>query len=456
MFADRVPDGLEGWTKKQTRLLQDDPNAEPFVTVISLDSKKEGAHRNIIVGDDLEGADSDESDVPQKAAHKFWFEDSIPLLVEPAASIKLLVGTQWGQAPVVARAKEDPGVNKVWWMPWTDENDKTRWPERFPQSWVDMMRARAKTNKGIARLVATQYDLLPMAEGHGYFDADKLRENCYERRFVPVEKMMRHVVRYPVDEVVQIGSEWVTQRKMRQADYGDLRYTLHADPAHREVDERLSDTGFSGFALTVVGTSEDWHFHVVDSWIKKDVSREEFLAEMFRMYVYWAPYVTTFEAVGAQSWLPTMVKLYEDSRRVSLRQLPTPWRHRSKCRMMPRMSARLEPSTKTNQRKEEYIMGQLETPVEAGWLHLNEKQVGLLKEFEDFGRADGTFDGLDALAQGPDWWKPNMTKRAVQAAKKRAAIREMIEAGRIYRNPLETPGVVPRDTEVAKDGLRFQ
>ena len=142
MFADRIDGVFERWTTNKTLLVQTDANAEPFITIGSLDSKLEGGHKEAIVGDDLEGADADKSDVPNVESAKFVFDRAAHLLKERYKGRMLLSGTPHGPDPLAYKWKnaEANGSTdnskrekwKIWWMPAIRDDGKSQWEERYP------------------------------------------------------------------------------------------------------------------------------------------------------------------------------------------------------------------------------------------------------------------------------------------------------------------------------------
>jgi hypothetical protein len=130
--------------------------------------------------------------------------------------------------------------------------------------------------------------------------------------------------------------------------------------------------------------------------------------------------------------------------------LPAPWR---KERFpLPRPSTMLIESHKHGAGKVEHIVHELQLPHNMGWLHLrgdaatgavHSSQLELYREHELLGTTEEeSFDGLDALAQGPEVWQAPMSPQAIEAKLLRMKILKMRELyeGSIYETPWDIRG----------------
>lgn len=438
MFADRLPPNLEGWTKEQTRLVRDDPNVEPLITIGGLDSALEGGHTHIMMCEDLEGADADTSDVPSEEAEKMVLERAEPLLISPEEGIIGGSGTPHGPKPLVYKVKEDPRF-KVLWEPLLDEKGQSKWPQRFSQKWIRGMQAAAETNPRVRRLWRMQYLLRKDSGGVVEFDIDRIRQACYTRTYVagpggtsePAFKYLGTRYELSKEGILQLET-YPTQVRVSQ-----LRFYLQIDPRHKDPNQRINKGRWSYWGVHVVGVAPDFHKFVAESWIKseEEATFDDAIEHILHLYRKWVPYKVTFDPVGAQIWLP---KIFEARERMQFRQrllsLPVPWRQEQT--MIPRMSTRMEEAYTGNAPKEEVISSALQPEVANNWLHCHVDQKELLYEFEHFGQEDCEhLDGLDSLAQGHAVWQPHASPEAEQHRIRREMIRQMMARESMYVPP---------------------
>lgn len=440
----RIPEGFSGWTSNRTVLRSKDPQTEEFCSIGALEGRLESVHRRTIVGDDLEGADAEKSDAPNEESYRFVVDRATPLMVEPAKDIKLIVGTPHGPNPLVHRLKDAPGWD-VFWQPIQDSKGKSVWPVRFPDEWIALS---VKEANALGRLAIRGWDTqfrLKKVAGSGFgFDAEKVADAYY--RFSDDRSwVIYRALEYPegpgreFDEPTPV----VRQKKLLS-----LRYYIHCDTGHKGPGERKSKETPSKWAIIVVGVAEDFHKFVVDGYLERDTTFDQYITRMFTLYRKWAPYRVTWEDIGAQAWLVHHVKAIERERfqpQGGIFSLPQPWRptpHR-----LPNLSARMEEVGRGSVEKKDDIMEKLEVPFNLGMLHLHPKHEALIDEVKVFGHTDDeSFDGLDALSQGAPIWQPAVSKEAVaQLRSFEQWMRKvrMVEETTGYSRPFAEPGDPP-------------
>lgn len=432
LFSNRIPHGYEGWNSERTILNRTQPNAEPFCSIGAIEGRLEGKHRDALIIDDPEGADADKVQSVNADARRFIFERAEPLLISPTVG-KILVGaTPHGEDPTVWAIRDsEPDstldnsrrkVWKIWWKPVVDENGNTHWKERFPQNWVEDRIQLASMNENYRRLWDMQYLLRRRSDATDGFDLDRIESWQWEW-------MNRRLIRYPVIEYGPIPTNDVMPQgkvKFKTCDLNYVKFFLHGDPGHKEPGQMLGRER-SSWAWVVVGVTPDFHAFAIEEWIEKDCSIDQYVDEFFRLYRKYAPMKVSFDPVGAQMWFVNIIRIMETTRYQHIQSMNTPWRRSPKRVVRP--SSTLVEAHKQGREKMRNIMANLEAPHNMGWLHLNrEATPKLFKEHEDFSSGSGSFDGLDALAQGPAVWTPGATPEAIRAMKMRVHIQGLIGA----------------------------
>jgi len=122
----------------------------------------------------------------------------------------------------------------------------------------------------------------------------------------------------------------------------------------------------------------------------------EFVDLLFRLVQRWWPRLVTIEAVIFSEVYEEWVKREMRVRGVSFNIEPYK-----------------PPPEKT---KAERVMG-LEPYFSAAQIFFHEKQKELIKEYNEFG-ATSNFHLLDALAQGPKFWRPGLDKDTMDSYKR--------------------------------------
>lgn len=444
LYSDRIPTGFTGWTDVNTILNRKDPNSEVFLTVGSLDSKLEGIHRNGVICDDLEGADADKSDAPNEASWNFVESRAPDLLIEPATGPIIVGGTPHGPDPLAFKIREQDAVNKdgdwpdwkkdnekrifwhIWWAPKIDEQGLTVFPSRFPQTSVDLERARAKVSPK-AKVRWDKQCMLRKRSAQGReFDMDLLRETVWRSKMAHGPNgATRLVWQYPKvreeDGVLVLG-------EMTAVDPAVCWFYLSWDPAHKESKDRVLKRG-SDHGFTVVAITPDFHALLVEA-LRLDIPINRALDEFFRLYRKYRPKCWSYEAIGAQSWLENQVEMVENlkyPRPHRVMSTPTPWFPQTHRLALP--STRVKIAKFRHHSLENEIINTLSLPINMRFLHVNEKDERTMQEFELFGSSsENTFDVLSALAQQPRLWDKPPTPEALIESEKRRRFLQAEEA----------------------------
>lgn len=400
--------------------MQTDPLANPALSYWGVESKFEGSHPDLAVGDDLEGADAEKS---LGANDEAWsaFQTLIPLLKHPTRSQILLVGTPHGRNPLVYRIRDrerratDGAVwsgerdnewsdFKIFWRPVVDGSGNSAWPERFTADYIDSLRRED--------IFPQQYLLHRTASKSSLFRMDVVLGgpdgggSCYER-----DKADRHLLRYP-------GFDYDPSKPSSDPTYRlptpepcavrlpSMRYYLHFDPLHKSLEERRGGHRRrrpAEAAIVCVGTTDKLHGLVVDQW-HGDEDIDAQLFRLFSLYCKWCPAVVTYEGVGAQAWIPSLVRSYEGQSERWRRPMSTGWLGASI--ELPRMSLRMVEDFKSNEAKEWVYREGLASWVNRGLLHFHRDQDEMLAQLENVLDDTKMCDLVDALSQGVKLWAP--------------------------------------------------
>lgn len=432
MYADRLPHGFKGWNSGQIVFKKTSPNAPPFLRIGSLEGRLESDHVDCIVGDDLEGADAEKSDAPNEESMRFAEDRAVPLLIKPAEGFIIIVGTPHGSKPLVwelrkiadEQEERDPGnaLNwTYWWQPVLDASGETVWPENFPSALINSLQIKARMNSNSRMMWDKQFMLRERSSSEGSFDMQKIEDNFFELKG-------GRIIRYPADEFdptkLDDAGEYHSEREYKHVDLSACRFFMHCDPVHKDPSERLtkSPQEYSKWGLHACAVSPDFHIFVLESWIK-DAPFDEFVEKFFQFYRRYQPIEWTWEGIGAQSWFKHHLRQLESTKYRMLRSIPTAWRPGSRMDRISAPSTRIVELSTTGIAKEAHIAGQLEIPFHLGWLHLKSTNEPLLEELTIFPNANHSYDGLDALAQGPGVWRPPISPEAIRAAKRREEVK---------------------------------
>ncbi len=392
----RIPDAFEGWNESQIVMLRDDPLSKPSITYGGIDTAFEGWHGNLVLGDDLEGADADKRVVPPEDAYRFISQRAVPLLINPLIHQVLNVGTPHGDNPNVHRIKdwedqkrrEGKRIWEIFWQPVINSSSNSAWPERFTEGVIEGLKLDRT-------MWDTQYMLLRRRSSISIFDMERIEENLYKWA------SKGHLIGYThcdwnLDELDSQGYPSLN-KVFKTIALAALRISMHCDPKHKD---RITDRHQpSEAAIVIPGTAPDGHTFVLETWAG-DCGLEAYAEKVYWFYRKWRPRIVTMEAVGAQTWFWDYARLLEKGKYRNIISLP----QNGEITPLPKLTSRLVEAEKKHQKKEEWIISQLESWFNFGMLHLHESQEHLLAQVQRFPDPAGLVDLLDALSHGPSVW----------------------------------------------------
>lgn len=382
LFPDRIWDDTgraTSWSKEALFFPQDENgtlanHGEPTFDAIGAGGAVVSRHYNVIDADDLIGEDDaySEAEMSRKID---WFSGIESLFVPPLSETLLdIPSTYWRTDDIYAFAEEffGKGEKPVVTGPYSYqvgelavfrrgniEDGKPIFPEEkggFPMSFYERLREKNPER------YAAQYSNNPKSAENAYFRPEYIR--YYEIRDEE-GRVLGISNREGVREVVD------TQNL--------VRYSF-CDP-HAGGTNR-----FRGSRAAVITTAVDIRYpriYILDAWIKR-APTNLIIDEIFRQNEKWQPEVFSIEANGLQK----MLKYWIDERteREPQKYPEVPYRP-----YIPR-------GDKDGERR---IKG-LQPLFRAGQIFGQHGFVELWEEYSSYPR--GLKDGLDALAQGLDYW----------------------------------------------------
>ncbi len=389
LYQHRIPPGFAGWNSDQIDFVHENPPAYPSISYWGVDSRFEGSHPDLLVLDDVEGADADKSGLHNESS---WatYQRCIPLLKNQVEGQILVIGTPWGDNPLVYQLKDRPDF-QVFWKEVLDENGKSRWPQRLPEHVLESLRQDEMWD--------TQYMLRRRNTRNTIFLPEAIDNSQYERDGLIVKYKGFEFDPGSMDE---LGFNRPPEVSAACNVHEMLTY-IHVDPKHKTEEEmskkiRKRDRGRPAEAgIVVTGVSPDYHIFVLDTWAK-DAGLDELAREVFRRYCTWGAINVTFEPVGAQMWFRTFVETME-------KQDPR-WAHPRNPNLqgpftdLPKMSSRLIEAEKGPMSKEYLWRERLSPWINHKILHLHRSQEQLRHQLLHVMDDTVAVDLVDALAQG--------------------------------------------------------
>lgn len=389
LFQHRIPVGFAGWNSETIDFIHRRQPAYPSITYWGKGSKFEGNHPDLIVGDDWDSADANESPLHNVASYA-CYQRCVPLLRNPQRSQFLLVGTPWGDNPIVYQLKDRKDFS-VFWRPILDASGNSEWPERFPAHVIASLREE--------EIWDTQYMLRRRSSRNTIFLPEAIDASRYQRDGLICKYRGFEFDPAAMDE---LGLNRPTEVPAAYS-IEDMLTFVHVDPKHKTEEEmskktRRRDRGRpADAAIVVTGVTPDYHIFVLDTWAK-DAGLDELAREVFRRYCTWGAITVTFEPIGAQMWFRTFVETME-------RQDPR-WAHpqnpnkRERFSDLPRMSSRLVEAEKGPLSKEYLWRERLAPWINHKILHLHPSQEQLRHQLLHVMDETVAVDLVDALAQG--------------------------------------------------------
>lgn len=441
IYQHRLPEGLKGWNTEQVEFIKTNPLAGAAISYWGVESRKEGWHGNLLVCDDLEGADAENSENASQLAFDV-IGQCTPLLDEPARDQVLVLGTPWGRTPLMHRIRDseyDGEVDletqksrtwKIFWKPVMNDNGDVEEPKRFP---THVIKALSKEP-----LWETQYMLWKKRAVDDIFRKDAIHEAAYT--WVDPQ---RTIIEYPgftfnIDQLSEEGHV-IPELETCRVNVQDLRKYLHIDPTHKLHEEmkHQNKSRPSEHAIAVVGVAPDSHAFLLEYWTMKEGGLEVVVPKVMNLARKWDVYRSTYESYGAQVWLPQFMEMYEKQQRLAwMRTIASGGADRQK--FMGAMHVRLEASEK-GQASKEWIFREILAPwVNHGILHFHAiEHAPVIHQMLHVDDESVAIDVIDAMSQGPEIWKPALSggHAATEFNRRKAYVEATRKRGMQYHSP---------------------
>jgi len=325
---------------------------EPTITTIGTGGEVVSRHFELMKFDDLIGGAHFRSPTEMEAAIQ-WLKHSVSLLVSLREGEIHMIGTRWSMEDIYSFAMEKMGFDPFIRKAIVRGPDG---PEPFFPEMVAMSDLRDIIETDPFHW-ATQYANDPYDTADADFRSDWLQYY----RIAPDGN-----IRYTDSD----GSTAIQETNK-------LRVYAHVDPSMGET------ASADHSAVIVVGVAPNGNIYILDVW-KKRIDPLGLIDKMFQVHSLWAPRLISIESVGYQRSL----KYYVESEAK---------RRGTYIRIEPYL-----PGTRRN--KEARIRQTLQPYFSTGAIFLQSEHFELIDEYLAFPRKHP--DALDALAQGPEYWKP--------------------------------------------------
>jgi hypothetical protein len=419
LYSHKIPDNFRGWNNNQVNFLQKNPLKSASIRYSGIRGKREGAHVDCIIADDLEGADSEESNVPNQLS---WnaYKSFVPLMEEQTTGQILVVGTPWGDNPLVYRMREmeaDGSIDnskrkfmKLWWVPIVDAKGVPFEPKYTPAR-LEQLKAEMED------LYDTQYLLLKKSSKAGVFKMDRIRHFTW--RLTPDGNGIEYLgTDFNPNEIDAETGAIIPTEVPCTVRIKDLRFFLHIDPTHRldeEMKSKAHDDRPSRAAIAVIGVAPDNHAFLMQTW-HEDADLNATAKKAMQLFRKWSAFKATVETIGAQVWfkqfikqrerMETMAGFLSDSALLTT-QLMT----------QRRMSENIIEAPNQNKSKDWLFREALAPWLNRGLLHLHEdRHEHIFHQLDNLTNTTVAIDVIDAMAQGPNVWSPAPDYRGIGRA----------------------------------------
>ena len=358
LFPECVPNPKRNRINKtELELPRSEKWSEPTFDTMGVGGRSQGRHYNYIKCDDLIGDKARDSEVEMKSA-KEWF-DNIQAFFSDFNNDKLDVcGTRWAVDDLYAHIHTSYGPQLHVYCRGVEETDSNGKRQTiFP---VDGEGKAAFTSDKLSilrknkRVFSAQYANDPR-EGGAEFDSTWKRFYFWNS-----EKSL------------------VVPGKTRLSDKtiltNDCDRILLVDPAIKNE---------SGLVMTATDYNKpNFNIFILEA-IEKAFSPPQLLDEIFRLVKKWWPRAVVIEEVLFSALFQHILKTEMVHRDIRFRVL----------------------GAKSRGKQKEVRVRGLANYFSEGRIYFNESQTKLIEEFEDFG-AIKEYHMLDALAYGPEFWRP--------------------------------------------------
>lgn len=349
------------WSKSEILIPRDLIAREPTISTIGTGGAVVSRHFNRFKFDDLIGEEAFNSpSVMEKAIS--WLNHSVSLLIEPSHDVIDLVGTRWAYNDLYNHAIDSMGF-KVFRKKAVVINPETNETEplfnaRFSMSFFE----------GIIQNDPGQW-------------AAQYANDPSDISFADFQKSWLRFYKLAPDGNLRWEDDDGT---LNIQDLSKLRIYIHVDPSLGETIK--SDES----AVVTVGINSKGQVFVLDAWLQR-IDPVNLSEKIFDMNERFSPKLISIEANAFQKSLRYFIDAEAARRHTYLH-----------------IEDYLASNKKT---KEARIRGALQPYFSTGQIFIRANQTDLLEQYLQFGRTDRDHL-MDALAQGPKYWKTPFDEQA--------------------------------------------
>jgi hypothetical protein len=413
-------DNFRGWNSDEILF------GNSSITYMGIDSRFEGFHGDLIIGDDLEGADADKTDSRNEDSYAA-FTKMFPLLNVPEQGQILVVGTPHGRNPLVHRIRDEETERRekgrryveIFWAPKVKPDGTQNGPPFFNDDQLAFYRNLPNW--------PDQYQLERRGSTSDIFNEQAINDYAFEWSDPSKTGIIYPAFHFDPNKVGTDGFV-VPERKKEFIKVEHLRTYMHVDPTYklqREMSQKNQGRRESKGAIVVVGVAPDRHVFPLECW-HEDCDVTMLLQAIRRLARKWNVFKITFESTGSQVWLKDLMKSMEAQERAGM-----PGRLRS-------VANRMEAGSKTTESKEWMWREVLSPWVNTGIVHLHRlEHEALIRQMLRLWDEKQPVDLIDALAQGPQVWQPPADARFME----QPGFRARQEFVQMVQSQLTNPGM---------------
>lgn len=367
LFPECIPsERVQRMNRSELELPRSQHWSEPTFDTIGVGQRSQGRHYDWIKLDDIYGDKARDSRAERETTIQ-WFDNIQSFLVSLTESHIDIIGTRYSIDDVYGHAMEAYGKSLVKYIRRIEEYDENTgklvitFPERFSVESVAVLRKNPK--------VWVQYS------NHPYIGITKF-EQGWKRYYEWRGRNAIVVFKGNYSQVLNVR---------------DMDISILMDPAR---------TGSNG--LIVSGVDSKGNIYILDA-IKDSFRDPDLVNLIFSLVQRWWPRVVAIEDVLFSSlykpWFESEMKL------------------RNVRFMIQPVKRKRIPGSGVQQSKNDHIAA-LSQYFSAGLIHFHESQNALIEEYDSFGALDGNLHLLDAMAYGPQIWRPGVSAEQWNTIKK--------------------------------------
>lgn len=371
LFPELIPPNMNKttWSTKQILVPRMATWKEPTVDTIGVGGSKVSMHYDHLKLDDLIGEAAFKSPTTMDDT-RGWLNRSVSLLVDSSSRMDL-TGTRWTMEDIYVHA-----INKMGFVPFIRKavvmGPNGPEPLLLGDGTPDNPGFTMEFFQNIIETDPFQWATQYSNDPYDLLDSDFKQEWLQFYRIAPDGDLRYNDI----------------DGSLCMQPYEDLTFYAHVDPSMGESENADHS------AIVVVGVNSRGQVFIVEAW-KRRIDPLGLLEKILEIHARYTPRAISIEAVAFQKSLQYFVEREARRRGVYLRIEP------------------YRPGTRQN--KSARIRNTLQPYFSTGNVYIQSNQIDLLEEYRAFGRTHP--DLMDALAQGPGFWKSPLGEDEMQRFK---------------------------------------